>query len=115
MLRIFHQLRRQDEEGGIQESQKWWIVVPKYNRSNAKNYYLINLLKLRAAHPSLFSAHYVSKEEAKDHGERIARLEEELIALRKRVNGHGSKLRELDGMRDTVESLKRKRRRKAAP
>ncbi len=59
------------------------------------NRWMINLSRLKAAHPALFEADYVERDEITELQERLLRLEGQQSETRIRVGVHGAKLREL--------------------
>ena len=61
--------------------------------------YLVNLSGLRAAHPALFEARFVSREEMDAMGERLGYLEHREHEQNRKINAQGARLRALEGAR----------------
>lgn len=76
--KLLRRLIDSDLEAGMPPEQEWWVGYPVKGRPNLGAWRLINLLKLKAAHPALFARHYVTKDEYEDLHTRVVRLEEAL-------------------------------------
>lgn len=78
-LHLVKRLIKSDVEKPIDPACVWWIGFDVRNALK-----LVNLLKLRAAHPALFARNFVSRDEHDDLLTRVVRLEERLGVMQKR-------------------------------
>jgi hypothetical protein len=61
------------------------------------NRWMVNMSRLQAAHPALFEAKYVTRDDHDDIVERLAKVESKHSEMRLKVNGALAKVRTLAG------------------
>lgn len=92
LMALWEKDRAADKHHPGKELKSDWLILGNGPRSRN----LINVHRLRARHPMLFTARAVSREEHDVLAETVRRLGDQQVDLRKKLNAHGGAIRDLN-------------------